>query len=259
MFTIFAKSGDHLRIGIAFVLASGFAVSAFLLNWLTLSGAQSASVLGTIAYGLGNWQMALLVLTFIISASLLSKDIDANDESLTIKFRRTSGQVWANGFWFAFWLIIWFITQQIMFIAAAVASIATANADTWATEIGTKTKGSTYLITTLKKVKTGTSGGISVQGSLAAIMGALLIAFIFWITAENATISWFLIIALAGVAGCFFDSYLGARFEGRKFTVKYFSKRSPLTIQINNNNNVNWIAVGSSSIIVLLITLILKI
>jgi len=258
VFTIFAKTGDHLRIGIAIVLATSFAMTAFLLNWLTLSGAQSASVLGTIAYGLGNWQMALLMLIFFISASLLSKDIHANDERLTIKFRRTSGQVWANGFWFALWLIIWFITQEIMFIAAAAASIATANADTWATEVGNKSKGTTYLITTFEKVKTNTSGGISVQGSLAAITGSLLIAFVFWITAENATILWFLIITLAGVAGCFFDSYLGARIEGCNYKVKFFPKHKEHTIIINNNN-VNWIAVGSSSIIVLLITLITKI
>ncbi len=258
MFILFAKSGDHIRIGGALLLASLFALSAFILNWLTLDGSKSAAIFGTIAYGLGGWQAALLVLVFFISASLFSKDIIDTEDQLSIKFRRTGAQVWANGFWFALWLMIWFITNEYLFLTAAVASIAAANADTWATELGNKADGKTFLITTLERVKSGTDGGISVKGSLAALAGSALIAVLFWITFANSTTLSLVLIIVAGVVGCFFDSFLGARYQGHTFPKKDLASVEKRSIELDNNI-VNWIAVGSSSIIVLLITLIFEV
>tara|TARA_R110002096_G_scaffold324349_3_gene518405 strand:- start:9399 stop:10142 length:744 start_codon:yes stop_codon:yes gene_type:complete len=247
-----------MRIGIALILAGLFALVAFILNWLTIDGSKSAAIFGTIAYGLGGWQAALLVLVFFISASLFSKDTISTEDHRSIKFRRTGAQVWANGFWFALWLMIWFITKEYLFLTAAVASIAAANADTWATELGNKAEGKTFLITTLERVKSGTDGGISISGSLAALAGSSLIAILFWITFANSTTLSLVLIIVAGVVGCFFDSFLGARYQGY-----IFSKNSETNVSarpiVLDNNFVNWIAVGSSSIIVLLITLIFEV
>ncbi len=258
VFILFAKSGDHLRIGSALVLAGLFALIAFILNWLTIDGSKSAAIFGTIAYGLGGWQAALLVLVFFISASLFSKDTISAEGQLSIKFRRTGAQVWANGFWFALWLMIWFISKEYLFLTAAVASIAAANADTWATELGNKAKGKTFLITTLEQVKSGTDGGISISGSLAALAGSTLITVLFWITFANSTTLSLVLIIVAGVAGCFFDSYLGARYQGHIFSKKTVVNGSTRPLKFDNNV-VNWVAVGSSSIIVLLITLIFEV
>ena len=82
------------------------------------------------------------------------------------------------------------------------------NADTWATELGVLSSTAPVLITTGKKVAAGTSGGVSLRGSAAALGGAALIAALAALLAGSWQI--LLLAALAGLLGSFFDSLLGA-------------------------------------------------
>ncbi len=256
MFFIFGDVQDHIRIGAALTLAILFGITAFLLNWLTYDGALAASIFGAISYGIGNWQVAIIVLFFFISASLVSKDIVPTEDNVSIKFRRDGRQVWANGFWLCLWLMIWFISGQQVFLIASVASIATATADTWATELGSKTKSNTFLVTNFDRVSAGTDGGISFKGSIAALFGSAIIAAIFRLTVNDTSLVVFIIIAFTGFLGCFIDSYLGAKLQGSSLKIPFLSNNESGTITVNNNI-VNWLSTGSASILVLLITLII--
>lgn len=256
VFFIFGEVQDHIRIGVALTLAILFAITAFLLSWLTYDGALAAGIFGTISYGMGNWQIAIIVLFFFISASLVSKDIAETEENLSVKFRRDGRQVWSNGFWLCLWVLIWFISGQQIFLIASVTSIATATADTWATELGSKVKTQTFLITNFERVTSGTDGGISIKGSLAAFLGSTLIALIFWLTVSEISFSVLIIITITGFLGCFIDSYLGAKLQGRSVNIPFLSSNESGTITVNNNI-VNWLSTGSASILVLLITLII--
>ncbi len=255
VFIIVAKAGDHIRISVALILAAMFALTAFLLNWLTLDGSLSAAIFGIIIYGLGDWPAALLGLTFFVTASLLSSDTESMEEKLSVKFRRNGNQVWANGFWFALWVMLWFITKEPIFMATAAASIAAANADTWATEVGNKFTGKTILINNFEEVQKGTDGGVSIQGTLAALAGASLIALIYWITSEDTSFTYPLFVLLSGFAGSFIDSFLGAKYQGRKFSlVPYRASERGILL---DNNLVNWLSIGFSSTIMLILTLII--
>lgn len=260
VFILFGKAGDHYRLGIALILAFTFAMGAFILDWLTLDGAYSATLLGTIAYGLGDWGMTLILLVFFLTASLVSKNsFAANNPSYLLKFRRTSNQVWANGFWFAFWLFLWFLSKNNIYLIAASVGIATVTADTWAAELGATTKGRTYLFLSGKEVEPGTNGGVSVKGTLFALAGSFLIALLFWLTNTNASILWMILITLAGLLGCFVDSYLGSRVEGGDIDLSFLNVKSLNSINIPITNNVvNWMAAGSTSVLLLLIALIIN-
>ena len=236
----------------AFVIS----VAAFVLNWLTLDGAVSAHLFGTIAYGLGGLSGALPVLFFFISGSLLSKNIVHNGSSPKKNIRRDGDQVWANGFWFALSLIIYFFSKHPAFLAAAISSLAATTADTWATELGgNRIKGKTVLISTLKTVNPGTDGGISVGGSLSAIAGSILITLTFWVTRPQSGFVLLFIIAISGVVGCFADSWFGARIQGKKI----HQKLKPIfnnKIEYVDNNMVNWLAAGSSAILSFILIII---
>jgi uncharacterized membrane protein len=92
------------------------------------------------------------------------------------------------------------------------ASLAAVNADTWATELGVLNPTAPRLITDLRKVvEKGTSGGVSLVGTLASLAGAGVIGLLAALLSPTG-IDWeiFLWVTIAGLLGALFDSFLGA-------------------------------------------------
>ena len=54
--------------------------------------------------------------------------------------------------------------------------MAAANSDTWASEIGSMSKGKPISVKTFKRAERGTSGAVSLLGTFAAVVGSFLIA-----------------------------------------------------------------------------------
>jgi uncharacterized protein (TIGR00297 family) len=259
VFILFGDSQDHSQILVGIFLAILLAGTAFVLNWLTIDGAVSASIFGSYAYGLGGIPGAAVVLGFFISGSFLSKDLISKEGFLEKKFRRDGKQVWANGFWFALWILIWFLSGVDAFLMASVAAIATATADTWATEVGgNRVKGKTRLITTGKKVQPGTDGGISFYGTLAAVSGAILIALIIWVFKQETPLISVILVALTGFGGCLIDSYIGAKFQNSEYTFPGMSLFGLENMYVSNNF-VNWVSAGLASLISLILILIISV
>lgn len=257
VFILFGDSQQHNQILFGLFLAALLSITAFILNWLTIDGASSATIFGGFAYGLGGLAGAAVVLAFFISGSVLSKDLISREGFLEKKFRRTGKQVWSNGFWFVLWILIWFLTDVDAFLIGAVTSIATAASDTWATEIGeNRLKGKTRLITTGEKVQPGTDGGISFYGTVAALTGAAFIAVVFWFFAIDAMLSTILIIAITGFFGSLIDSYIGARFQNVAYSLPGLSSIGLENMYVSNNF-VNWISAGLASVISLILILII--
>lgn len=254
IFVLFCGEEDHIRLLWAFSFAVSFSLVALLLNWLTLDGSLSAVLLGTIAFGLGSVTGAVVILSFFITSSLISQDINENagDQKMARKrFRRDGYQVWANGFWFTLFIMIWFVSKEDIFLFASVGSIATATADTWATELGGNFKpGKTFLITTFEPTEPGTNGGISIKGLMAALAGAALIgAVLFWVSPG---FSWLIIIpiSIAGFLGSIIDSYLGATIQGRSFHMEKVKAEYKFVI---DNNMVNWLSSGAGALLTMIL------
>jgi len=203
-----------LQLVIGFVAAAVIAYAAYRLRSLSKSGAWGALVEGTLIFGLGGWQWAVLLLGFFISSSLLTRLFGKKKAALDEKFdkggRRDAGQVLANG-----GIAAVFATLHVLFPEAAwtwagfAASMAAVNADTWATELGVLNPTPPRLITNGKSVEKGTSGAVSVLGTLAAAGGSAFIA-ILAILVHHATCLFFVLLVLAGLLGALFDSLLGA-------------------------------------------------
>jgi uncharacterized protein (TIGR00297 family) len=101
---------------------------------------------------------------------------------------------------------------------AALAALAEAAADTVSSEIGQVLGGEPRLITTLRRVESGTDGGITVAGTITGAAAALLVAIIGF----GATHGWRGLLgywvsiglcATGGIFGLLFDSLLGATLE----------------------------------------------
>jgi len=171
---------------------------------------------GGLIFGLGGIPWAVLLLTFFISSSLLSRAFAVSKFVLAEKFakgsRRDYGQVLANGGLGALLALLLALLplEEWPWIAFAGA-MAAVNADTWATELGVLSASPPRLITNRKVVERGTSGGITLFGNLAALAGAALIGFgAALFTPDIPALRLMAVFIVAGFAGATLDSFLGA-------------------------------------------------
>lgn len=211
-----------MQIIIGFILGILVSAAAWRMGSLSNSGTIAAAITGGIIFGFGGLPWAVLLLIFFISSSALSKTFKRQKTGLSEKFSKGSqrdwGQVLANGGFGT--LLILFSTifpdafPKWVAYSAFAGAMAAVNADTWATELGVLNPRPPRLITNGKVVEPGTSGGISLYGTLATLAGAAAIGMA--ATAfplENKP--WMLWIAatLSGVCGSLFDSLLGASIQ----------------------------------------------
>jgi len=203
-----------VALGVAIVVA----VVAYLLHLLTPGGAIAAALIGA-ATVMGGPGWVVLLLFFFVTSSALSRwrgsERDKLIGSLVEKVgRRDAVQVLANGAVFA--LAAALSTRQGIetWQALGAGAIAAATADTWSTEIGTVIGGTPRHLTNGRKVAPGTSGGITLvgtlSGSLGAVLAALIAARMHWETPVYA-------IVAGGVAGLFVDSLLGATIQEHRW------------------------------------------
>jgi uncharacterized protein (TIGR00297 family) len=101
-----------------------------------------------------------------------------------------------------------------VFIFAFIASVATANGDTLASEIGETSRSKPRMITTLKETQPGVDGGVTPLGEAASIAGAVIIGLL--ATGMGmAGVSGIIVAAIGGFLGTNFDSLLGATLQSR--------------------------------------------
>jgi uncharacterized protein (TIGR00297 family) len=123
--------------------------------------------------------------------------------------------VFANGIIAAAAAVLFGVFQMPVFIVLYVGCVATAAADTLASEIGV-TGGIPYMITTFKKVPIGTNGGVTLTGEVVALLGGFAISLVAFIL-NVITMDMMVICTLAGFVGTNIDSLVGATLENRGF------------------------------------------
>jgi len=217
-----------LGFGAALLIAA----AAYRARSLSRGGQIAALCIGTLTFGGGGMLTALLMITFFISASALSRIGGSKKQAVAAAFskggQRDHGQVLANGLAAALLSVVYGLTGSPLWAAGAAGALAAANADTWATEIGVLARGKARLITCWKPVPAGTSGGISLQGTAASLTGALLVGLVTLPFLD----SWTLVLAVTagGFAGALADSLLGALVQAMYWcpVCKKETERSPL-------------------------------
>ena len=127
---------------------------------------------------------------------------------------RTASQVLANLATPAICAVLYASTGKAMSVVAMAAALAEAAADTVSSEVGQATGRTPRLITTWQSVPIGTDGAVSLAGTAAGIVGALLVAAV-CVSSQLVGIRESVIILAAAVIGMFADSVLGAWVERR--------------------------------------------
>lgn len=208
-----------LRTLIGLALAVAIALAARRARSLAPSGAWSAIVVGTAATAAG-WGWCAVLLTFFTTSSLLSRWRRDRKERATRRIvdkggERDAWQVMANGGVFTLCAIGAVVAPSPLWAIAGVGALAGATADTWATEIGTALGGAPRSMLGWRQVPTGTSGAVTVAGTLAMCAGALTIGTVARLTGFDQGSVWPVI--LGGVGGAVADTVLGATIQEQRW------------------------------------------
>ncbi len=160
----------------------------------------------------------MVLLTFFISSSVLSRwraERKRRMESLTARgSRRTAVQVLANGGVATVCIALYLFTGDSRWWLAFAGAYAAANADTWSSEIGTLSRVPPRHPLTLRPLKAGDSGGVTLLGLLAGVVGSLLVAIVAgWLASLSpAQVA---VVAMGGFGGALVDSLLGATVQAK--------------------------------------------
>lgn len=200
--------------------------AAWRLRALSASGAVAATAVGTATF-LAGAEWAALLIWFFVSSTIVSRLRDplrsvsgaATREGAARGIvargaRRDAIQVLANGTIVALAALGSVVVGGTAWPALGAGALAAATADTWSTEIGTRWGGTPRHILRWVPLPRGTSGGVTLVGSVAALAGALL-------TSAVARAVQFDVAAAAifagGVVGALTDSVLGATAQERRW------------------------------------------
>jgi uncharacterized protein (TIGR00297 family) len=192
------------------------AIIGYFLKSLSISGAIAAFLTGLTVYSGFGINGLILLGVFFASSSLWSKYKSSEkkvlDEKLAKGARRDWRQVAANGGTAAIFSICNDLHYDVIWIIGFTVSLASSNSDTWASEIGSVSKGKPVYIRTFKRVDKGTSGAISTLGTTAALFGSLLIALVSTRLFEL-NVAQLFIIFLFGFIGNIIDTLFGAYYQ----------------------------------------------
>jgi uncharacterized protein (TIGR00297 family) len=203
---------------IGLCLAAVISTGATAAGALTIRGAFASTVVGTLVFAAGGVAWSIPLLTFFVSSSLLTSRRRGNIRGPTTAdtARRTARQVLANGFMPGLWAGCQYAFPTDAWAILFASALATAAADTWATEIGRRSSSSPRDLVTGRRVSHGSSGGITLRGLVASLAGSAAVTLTCVATGIVAPIG-AAAVALAGSGGSLVDSLLGSALQERRW------------------------------------------
>jgi uncharacterized membrane protein len=205
---------------------------------LTPAGQLHGWLLGVIIWGSLGWQGYAVVMFYFLVGSGVTRIGKAQKEAEGIAEKRSGARgpenVWGSALTAALCALailglsiwgdtggilgdtgkmpvsqdaIWPVPQDAvisLLLLGYAASFCTKLSDTCASEIGKAYGKHTFLITTLQPVPRGTEGAVSLEGTIAGIVGSILIAFVSWAVG---------LIDLTGIVFCVVAAFIATNIE----------------------------------------------
>lgn len=211
------------------------------LKILDFKGTISSIFIGNLIYLTTGINGFILILQFFIIGFIFTKYKFNQKRIKGIAQEKGGIRSWdnviANGFGFSLFALIYFITNSELFLIGFISSIAIATGDTLATEIGLLSKNDPKLITNLKKVEAGRSGGITTLGLIASFFGILSIIISSLFVGFIVDYYIILIIIIGSFLGILIDSIIGATVQSQYYC-KQCNKYTELAVHHNKNNEL---------------------
>jgi uncharacterized protein (TIGR00297 family) len=204
---------------ISTILLSVFIILyAYLRGRIDLSAVFASGFVGAVALFTVGVEWIYLILAFFILGNLVTRYKYKVKEGYGVAEKvRSYRNVFGNGGAAMVFAVLYKLSEgNPVFLLGYAGAMASAAADTFATEIGEVHGSCPRMVTNLKKAVIGTNGAISCAGCLAALMGAALISYLpYFFSGSFNKYLFFVFGTFSGFFGCYIDSWVGATLEGR--------------------------------------------
>jgi uncharacterized protein (TIGR00297 family) len=213
----------HVAAGLAITVALGY--TSYALGTASVAGMLSGVLLGLLVVVFGGFGWFAVLITFFGVGALSTKYrydekqrrgiAEENDGA------RGTGNVLGNAA-VALACVLCFAAspslpiEGTLFQYAFAGSMAAALSDTLSSELG-GLYDNPRLITTLERVPPGTDGGVTWQGEVFGLLGAVVVAGVAFGLLPDVSPMGAAAVAAGGLAGMTVDSLLGATVEGAAF------------------------------------------
>ncbi|MFM2061358.1 MAG: hypothetical protein RLZZ507_1028 [Cyanobacteriota bacterium] len=214
---------------------------------LTPAGIFHAWLLGVIIWGTLGWPGYLVVVFYFIVGSGVTRIGMAQKEAAGIAEKRSGARgpenVWGSALIAALCAVGVLLVPDLKFLLCLgyVASFSTKLSDTTASEVGKAYGKRTFLITTLQPVARGTEGAVSLEGTLAGVVGSVAIALVGW--GVN-------FIDILGIVWCVIAAFIATNLE----SVIGATLQSKYTWLTNELVNILNTLIGAVAAIILAVT-----
>ena len=206
---------DRNQIGFDYIIYNFIIILilfvAYSKRYLSVSGLVGAIIMAIFLLGFGGSNYLYPLVIFFITSSALSF---VQKESINKKnSNRNINQVFSNGGPALFICIANYFQPSDLLYPCFLASVAAANSDTWGTEMGKLSKSNPIDIISGNEVPNGTSGGITIIGTIGSLFGSITIGIIGYLFIIDKTI--ILLVVISGFLSSLIDSILGSTKQAR--------------------------------------------
>ena len=207
------RARSLFRLFAGALLAAPIAHLGYRRGALDRGGALASTAVGMLVFAGGGLAWSLPMIGFFGSASILTRMRSirqrAGYRAKPDQTARTARQVAANGGVDALLGLFQLCAPRTPCTVPYLGAVAAAAADTWATEVGGLSPGQPRSFRTGRHVPHGTSGAVTLLGTVAMVAGAGLVALLAPRTAPRWS------VLLAGCTGALLDTLLGATLQAR--------------------------------------------
>ncbi len=203
---------------VALAIFTAVFIVAFFSRLISYYGALLSALIGSMFYFYGGISGVVFVVAcyaVMISVSFVGK-ILKNDLSSVVKKTRSKDlvEIFVNGAGSLLSLLLYACTEFYGFYVMALISLSAGFIDSLASDVGTLSRKMPYDIFNKCVVTKGMSGGITMLGTLASLVGAVIFATAITFICGLPHYAIVLISAVS-YAGCITDTVIGALFQAK--------------------------------------------
>ena len=193
---------------LAVAIAAAGATLSVRLRWLDTPGAVGGFLVVAAALALGGVSWLAPTVVFLATTSVLTKIRASKGE----RGPRGLHQTFVNGIVPTSPLVVHVLTGEKLWYFLYVGAVAVACADTWASEVGRLLgNGAPVSLRNLRRVEKGTSGAVTVVGTVASLLGGAVVGLTAAAVAPGHDgLRLILVGVVVGPLGTVGDSLLGA-------------------------------------------------